>query len=171
MIIHETERLLLETWELDDFDAFADIARNPDVMRYIAEGVPWSDSRIGWFMGLQKGFQTGLGYCNWKLTHRDSDELMGFCGLSPLQAVEATEISWWLKPEFWGRGYAREAAEHVLNAAFDKHALEKVVARAYSTNKRSVALIKKLGMKQDRILKSNDIGDVLLFSTHPDLAS
>lgn len=47
MIVHETSRFLLKTWNLEDIDAFAGIARDPDVMRYIAQGEPWPDSRIG----------------------------------------------------------------------------------------------------------------------------
>lgn len=163
MIVHETKRLLLETWELEDFDAFAEVARDPEVMHYIAEGTPWPDSRIGWFMGLQRAFQQCLGYCNWKLTDRDNGQLIGFCGLAPLPAIEATEIGWWLKPAYWGQGYAFEAAECALGSAFNTHALDRVVARAYHSNKRSIDLIKRLGMRYDRQLATNEIGEVLLF--------
>lgn len=164
MIVYETKRLLLETWEFGDFEAFAEIARDPIVMRYIADGRPWPDSRIGWFMGLQGAFQLGLGYCNWKLVHRDKGELIGFCGLAPLASADATEIGWWLKPDHWGQGYAFEAAEHVLSAAFKEHALEKVVARVYDANTRSIDLMKRLGMTYDRPLDTSDVGDVSLYS-------
>lgn len=169
MIVHETTRLHLETWSLEDFDAFSEVARDPQVMHYIADGEPWPDSRIGWFMGLQKAYQETLGYCNWKLTRRDNGELIGFCGMAPLLIANAPEIGWWLKPAHWGNGFALEAAEKVLDVAFSKHDLERVVARAYRQNERSLSLMKRLGMVYERSLATNDIGEVLLYQIDGEL--
>lgn len=164
MIVHETHRLFLETWVLEDFEAFASIARDPQVMRFIAEGDPWPDSRIGWFMGKQSALQETLGYCNWKLTDRASGELVGFCGLAPLQQINEIEVGWWLRPEHWKKGLAFEAAECVVSAAFNKHAIHRIVARAYRANASSVALMERLGMVFDRVLNTNPVGEIVLFS-------
>lgn len=163
MIVHETSRLLLETWALEDFGAFSEVARDPEVMHYIAQGEPWPDSRIGWFMGLQRAYQETLGYCNWRLTSRADGELIGFCGLAPLPMANAPEIGWWLKPAHWGKGYASEAAEKVLDVAFSEHNLDRVVARAYRKNERSIKLMNRLGMVFERSLDTNAIGEVLLY--------
>lgn len=169
MIVHETPRLLLETWGLNDFEAFAAIARDPQVMRFIAEGAPWPDARIGWFMGKQSALQETLGFCNWKLTDRASHELIGFCGLAPLQLVNEIEIGWWLKPAYWRKGLAFEAAERVVSAAFNEHAIRRIVARAYRANTRSVTLMERLGMGFDRLLDPGPVGEIVLFSLdHPD---
>lgn len=163
MIVYETQRLLLETWVLDDFEAFASIARDPQVMRFIAEGNPWPDSRIGWFMGKQSTLQETLGFCNWKLTNRVNRELVGFCGLAPLPQINEIEIGWWLRPAYWKQGLAFEAAECVVNAAFKEHAIRRIVARAYCANKSSVALMERLGMVFDRVLDTNPVGEIVLF--------
>lgn len=167
MIVYETQRLFLETWELDDFDAFAVIARDPDVMRFIAEGKPWPDARIGWFMGMQRALHETLGYCNWKLSDRMSGDLIGFCGLAPLRSVGEVEIGWWLKPTHWGMGLASEAAERVIAAAFEVHALPRIVARAYSANTRSTDLMTRLGLTFDRMLEPGSPGEVVLFGMDP----
>lgn len=164
MIVHETPRLLLMNWTFDDFDGFASLARDPIVMRYIAEGEPWPDARIGWFLGLQCAFQKTLAYCNWKMVDRASMELLGFCGLAPLDSVGEVEVGWWLKPAFWGRGLAFEAAGHVLGAGFKQYGLERIVARAYQTNHKSVALIERLNMRFDRVLGEGPQGAILLYS-------
>ena len=163
MIVHQTPRLSLETWTLDDFDAFAEIARDPDVMRFIATGEPWTDARIGWFMGLQSAYQQTLGYCNWKLTDRAGGELLGFCGLAPLSSVGEIEIGWWLKPTQWGKGLAYEAAARVVHAAFAVHRIQRIVARVYRSNARSISLIDRLGMEFDRLLDHGPAGDIALF--------
>lgn len=164
MIVHKTQRLLLETWELQDFESFASIARDPQVMRFIAEGAPWPDSRIGWFMGKQSALQETLGFCNWKLTDRVSRELIGFCGLAPLQQIDEIEIGWWLKPGYWKKGLALEAAECVVSAAFEEHGISRIVARAYRDNKSSVVLMERLGMVFDRVLDTSPVGEIVLFS-------
>lgn len=164
MIVYETSRLQLKTWELTDFDDFAIIARDPRVMQFIADGKPWPDSRIGWFMGIQKALQDSLGYCNWKLVHRASDELIGFCGLAPFPPAGASEIGWWIKPSHWGHGYAFEAAKHVMDDASADHHLQRLVARAYSANTRSTKLMERLGMRYDSILDTNSIGKVVLYA-------
>ena len=164
MIVYETPRLFLEIWALEDFEAFAAVARDPKVMRFIAEGEPWTDSRIGWFMGKQSALQETLGFCNWKLTDRTSREFLGFCGLAPLPSVDEIEIGWWLKPAFWRQGLAFEAAERVLRAAFEEHDIHRIVARAYRANTRSIALMQRLGMTFDRPLDSGPAGEVVLFS-------
>ena len=132
-------------------------------MRFIAEGDPWPDSRIGWFMGKQSALQETLGFCNWKLTDRTSGELIGFCGLAPLQPVGEIEIGWWLRPECWKKGLAFEAAECVLNAAFDAYGITRVVARAYRANTSSVVLMERLGMIFDRVLDTTPVGEIVLF--------
>ena len=164
MIIHKTPRLYLETWELDDFKYFAPIARDAEVMRFIAEGAPWPDSRIGWFMGRQSALQESLGFCNWKLTHRVNNELIGFCGLAPFQPIGEIEIGWWLKPEYWKKGLASEAAACVLEAAFEVHGIKRIVARAYRDNTPSIALMQRLDMVFDRVLESNSVGDIVLYT-------
>lgn len=161
--IHQTERLSLQTWDIDDFDAFAPIARDPAVMRYIADGAPWPDSRIGWFMGLQRAHQHHLGYCCWKLVEKTTGDLIGFCGIAPVFSLDETEIGWWLKPSHWRRGLAFEAAACVAEAASDAHGLERLVARAYEDNHPSVRVIEKLGMRFVRRLDTTPVGTVLLF--------
>lgn len=156
----------MKTWELKDFDDFAVIARDPQVMQFIAEGKPWPDSRIGWFMGIQKALQDSLGYCNWKLIHREKGELIGFCGLAPYPPAGAPEIGWWIKPTYWGQNYAFEAANHVLDNAHSNHLLQRLVARAYRANTRSTKLMERLGMRYDSILETNSIGEVVLYAVN-----
>lgn len=163
-VIHETDRLLLQSWELSDFDALAVIARDPKVMRYIADGTPWSDGRIGWFMGLQRAFQHSLGYCCWKLVDRETQEIIGFCGIAPVMTLDEVEIGWWLKPGHWHRGLAQEAAYAVRDAAFGRHGLDRLIARVYVDNAPSIRLIDKLGMRFVRHLEPGAPGAVAMFT-------
>jgi len=48
-----TDRLILDEWELGDWQAFRPIATDPEVMRYINGGIPWTDQQIQNFVAVQ----------------------------------------------------------------------------------------------------------------------
>ena len=60
-------------------------------------------------------------------------------------------INWALKPEEWGRGYAFEAAQCMLKAAFKSglgrhEPFKKISAYTQYGNQRSIKLMERLGM-------------------------
>jgi ribosomal-protein-alanine N-acetyltransferase len=92
----ETERMRLLPWQVDDWLLLRPIGRDPQVMRYISDGKPWPDERIREFVGRQINHFDGLRYCLWKLLHKETSEMIGFCGLQALDGTAETEIGWWL---------------------------------------------------------------------------
>src|ERR1035437_10207564 len=79
-MILETERLLLDTWQSADWTAFRPIATDPEVMRYVTGGVPWSDDQIQSFVDRQAKLYLDRGYCRWKLVEKTGGETMRFFG-------------------------------------------------------------------------------------------
>ncbi len=59
------------------------------------------------------------------------------------------EIGWTLHPDFAGRGYAAEAARAVLDIAFRTIRLHRVYAELDPRNDASIALCKRLGMREE----------------------
>lgn len=55
---------------------------------------------------------------------------------------------------FWGMGYAEEAVNGLIQLAFTKHGLHRVVAGIEPDNKRSQKLAKKLGMRKEGTSKN-----------------
>ena len=62
------------------------------------------------------------------------------------------EIGWTMHPDFTGRGYAAEAARAVLRIAFYELGLHRVIAELDPRNDASVALCKRLGMREEAYL-------------------
>ncbi len=100
----ETGRMRLLPWQPDDWLLLRPIGTDPQVMRYISDGKPWPDERIREFVGRQTTHFDKLGYCLWKLLHKETNEMIGFCGLQPLDGTAETEIGWWLARAWWGHG-------------------------------------------------------------------
>ena len=63
----ETPRLILDTWQSSDWTDFRPIATDPEVMRYITGGRPWSDEEIQAFVDRQVQLYAERGFCRWKL--------------------------------------------------------------------------------------------------------
>ena len=59
------------------------------------------------------------------------------------------EIGWTMHPDFHGHGYAAEAARAVLAIAFDDIRLHRVSAELDPRNEASIALCKRLGMREE----------------------
>jgi RimJ/RimL family protein N-acetyltransferase len=146
----ETARLRLLPMLSEDWLALRPIATDPEVVRYISNGVPWSDERIQEFVGRQVKHFKDYGYCFWKLLHKENGEMIGFCGLQPLPGTDEIEIGWWLARAWWGQGLATEAAREALRHGFERAGLDRIVAIAILENRASTHIMEKLGMKYER---------------------
>ena len=146
----ETVRLILAPWQAADWTAFRPIATDPEVMRYITGGVPWSDEQIQALVGRQLTTYRERGFCRWKLLEKASCELIGFCGVGFWKGLADPEIGWWLARRYWGRGLATEAATAALRDAFERVGLEWLMSVAERENRASIRIMQKLGLEFDR---------------------
>jgi ribosomal-protein-alanine N-acetyltransferase len=143
----ETDRLHLNTWEAADWEALRPIATDPEVMRYITGGVPWTDEQVRSFVDRQIALYAERGYCRWKLIEKSSEEMIGFCGVGFWRDKPDPEIGWWLARRWWGRGLATEAARAALRDAVERIGLTRIISVAMPENTASRAIMTKLGMQ------------------------
>lgn len=158
MTVLETERLLLREWRPEDWLAFRPIATDPDVMRYITDGVAWTDGQIQRFVTRQINNAERDDFCLWKLVDKANARLVGFCGLQPLGTTDEIEIGWWLARDCWGRGLATEAARSVVDFGFGTAKLARIVAIARPENNASRNIMHKLGMTFVRETDTGEMG-------------
>jgi RimJ/RimL family protein N-acetyltransferase len=59
------------------------------------------------------------------------------------------EIGWTMHPDFTGQGYAAEAARAMLGIAFETIGLHRVIANLDPRNDSSIALCRRLGMREE----------------------
>ena len=67
------------------------------------------------------------------------------CGLIKRDFIEDVDIGYAFLPEFWGHGYAQEAAAAVLEHGKRDFGLARIVAVVSPGNESSIKLLKKLG--------------------------
>ena len=96
---------------------------------------------------------------------KEAPGLIGFCGLQPLPEIEPgtaeIEIGWWLARACWGRGLATEAARAALRDGFERVGLERIVAIAQPANTASIGIMRRLGMRFERMAEPRGIPVVL----------
>jgi RimJ/RimL family protein N-acetyltransferase len=146
-MILETERLILDTWQSADWTEFRPIATDPEVMRYITGGAPWSDDQIRGFVERQVKLYLDRGFCRWRLAEKPAREMIGFCGVGIWRDGLDPEIGWWLARRHWGRGLATEAATAALRDAFERVQLDRVISIAMPANAASRRIMEKLGLE------------------------
>ncbi len=121
-------------------------------MRYITDGIPWSNEEIQAFVGRQIENFARQGFCFWKLLSKADSRVLGFCGLQPVvvEGMPEIEIGWWLAKHCWGKGLATEAARTALRDGFERVVLTRVVALARRDNAASLRVMERLGMTFER---------------------
>ncbi len=145
----ETERLIMRDWEPRDRDAYAAIVMDPHVRRFYFDTPSRDDveAMLDRFIEFTKRDGFGL-----LAVERKSDgALLGDVGIipvgMPVRGNPPVEIGWLLGQQYWGQGYAPEAAQAWIDYAFDVLKFDEVVAWTTETNLPSQRVMQKLGMR------------------------
>lgn len=145
----ETQRLILREYHSDDYQYFYQMNSSPKVMEFFPTTLTQEDSNHVMDRLNLEIQQNGYGF--WAVEEKSSQELIGFVGLNKpryqLPKENCTEIGWRLREEFWGQGYAPEAAHQCLDFAFNQLGLDEVVAFTPVNNTNSRRVMEKIGMK------------------------
>ena len=145
-----TERLVLRAWRPQDAGPFAALNADPEVMRFIGDGVPLGRAASDGLVLLICEHWQARGFGLWAVSLADDGPMIGFAGLAVpwfLPAVlPAVEVGWRFARSAWGLGYATEAGAAALVHAFDELALAEVIATIFPENMRSVAVAEKHGL-------------------------
>ena len=80
------------------------------------------------------------------IVHLEDDELMGCVSLDGISAEEASaSIGYWLGRQFWGHGYATEAARAIVSHGFSSLGLERIHGSHFVDNSASCRVMAKVG--------------------------
>jgi RimJ/RimL family protein N-acetyltransferase len=150
-----TPRLLLRRWTDDDLAPLAEINADPEVMRWIGDGSVRDLEQTAEAIERWEDEWDEEGFGLFAVELLASGELAGFTGLSvPTflpEVLPAVEIGWRLGTQFWGQGYASEAAHAALEFALEDRGLDRVVSIARVGNDASENVMRKLGMTPERV--------------------
>ncbi len=139
-----TERLGFSVWQADDAALAAQLWGDPAVTRYICASGRFSADEIADRLQTEISRQERFGAQYWPVFELATRAFVGCCGLRPHGEGEY-EIGFHLRPEYWGRGYAAEAAEAAIRYAFHTLGAKSLFAGHNPNNAASRRLLLKLG--------------------------
>ena len=142
-----TTRLRLRPCQLGDLEPVHALWTNDGVRRFLFDDrvISLDETRSFIESNLQNFERHGYGL--WLVFARDTNHLVGFAGFLPSEN-DAPNLIYGIHPDFWGQGYATEAASAVLNYVFEDLALTRVRADVDEPNVVSVQVLEKLGMRR-----------------------
>ena len=159
-------RVLLRPWRAGDLPAFAALNADPRVMEFLPAALSREESDAA-----ARRCQDGLaarGFGLWAVEVPGVADFIGYAGLSVPRFEAAftpcVEIGWRLAQAFWGHGYATEAARVALAVGFGQAALNEIVSFTVPANRRSRAVMERLGMIHR---PAEDFDHPLLAAGHP----
>jgi ribosomal-protein-alanine N-acetyltransferase len=157
--ILETERLRLEPLVASDAEWLFPIMGDPEVMAYW--DVPEVDDPdlVGQIVQSQVDAMAEGRALHWAMRTLAARDFLGACDLSEIDRWHRrAEVGFMLGREAWGQGYALEAMRTVVAFAA-ANGLRKLTARTHLGNRRSEALLLRLGFEEEGLLRGHILKD------------
>ncbi|WP_296382574.1 GNAT family N-acetyltransferase [Winogradskyella sp.] len=147
----ETKRLILRPITEADAQDFFELDSNPEVHKFLGNNpvktLKESENAIQHILGQYKTNGIGRLAIIDKVTH----EFIGWSGLKFEQNLRKEfdyyDIGYRLKEQFWGKGYATEAALASLDYGFKDLQLKEICGAADINHIASNTILKKIGMQ------------------------
>jgi len=143
----EMARLRLRLFRESDWDAYAAMCADAEVMRYLGTGATLSRDETWRAIAGMLGHWQLRGYGMWAVESRETGELVGRCGFIDPPGWPGFELGWVLGREHWGRGYAVEAARAALACAFETLGRDRVLHIIRPGNEPSIRVATRIGAR------------------------
>lgn len=147
-----TPRLRLRPLHLDDVDALWPFVTDPALSFHMTWEAHRDRAETRAFIDACEASRSAGTGCVWAITAHDG-ALVGTVGLHDITRQvrawrrDVAELGYWIAPPHQGRGYVTEAARAVVDDAFGRLALHKVVVGCIADNVASRRVIEKLGFR------------------------
>ena len=141
----QTSRLTLRLPVLEDFEPLHEIYGDEETARYIGGHLARPGS---WRRFLvMPGAWAVQGFGMFTVVERATGDVVGHCG--PWHPIDwqGTEVGWAIRPKFFGRGYALEAAVAAMDYACDVLGWTQIIHTINHANLPSIKLAERLGSR------------------------
>jgi RimJ/RimL family protein N-acetyltransferase len=145
----ETRRLLLRMFSNEDFDDYARITSDPEVMRYVG-GKALSRDEAWRSLGYLLGHWRIRGFGLWAAEEKATGALVGRIGLYQPEGWPGLEVGWLVDRVRWGEGFATEGGAASMAHAFSAIGAKKVISVIEPKNAASIRVAEKLGERFER---------------------
>jgi ribosomal-protein-alanine N-acetyltransferase len=97
-----------------------------------------------WLEGIFSAWKRGSGY-TWAILRKETELLLGQVTLAIKAGPDIWALAFWVHPDCWGKGYATEAAQRILEFGFLELNASTIWAGVSHWNERSIGVVEGLG--------------------------
>ena len=165
--IATTARLRLRELVEGDAGFMLELLNQPDFLRFIGDrGVRDLEQARSYLREGPIASYARHGMGMYVVEPREGGAPIGLCGLVVREGLPGPDIGFAFLPQHYGQGYAFEAASATLEHARTVLALPRVLAIVSPGNARSIALLRRLGLRDaGTITLPGKEEEILLFQT------
>lgn len=149
----KTPRLLLRSITPEDICHIFKGLSHPEVIKYY--GVSFmtleaTEEQMDWYETQEKA-ETGKW---WLVCSSDGEEVYGAGGINDIDKKNRKgEIGFWLLPEYWGKGFMKEAMNAIIDYGFEEMNLHRIEGFVESTNENCKNGLKKMNFELEGIMR------------------
>lgn len=149
--IARTSRLYIRELSESDLADLKTIYEQSDVKKYLED----IDDDLSVEMGKQKAYIKNVypfyGYGLWGIYDKETDKLIGRCGIQNkiIQGKEEIELGYLLSKDYWGHGFALESTKAVIDYTFHVLQFQRIVTVIDPANYRSIHVAERIGMSKE----------------------
>lgn len=148
-IVATSQRLALRVPSMDDLDALATMWADPETMRFIGRGMPWTREEVAARIERARRTHDEHALCFWTILRQADSAVLGQAGVVPITFDgPELELGYRLGRAHWGHGYATEAARLARDHAFGTLGVERLVAVTHPENTPSRRVLTKVGFRE-----------------------
>ncbi|NOT75496.1 MAG: GNAT family N-acetyltransferase [Cyclobacteriaceae bacterium] len=148
-VIITTQRLVLREFLPSDAKFMFDLNSDPEVIRFTGDEAFKTINEASNLIREYDQYKK-YGYGRWTILSKDPAEYLGWCGLNFNRENKETDIGFRLSRNYWGNGFATEAASACLDFGFNQSGLKKIVGKAMKENRNSIHVLEKIGMQFEK---------------------
>lgn len=143
----KTERLIIRPYRAKDAEKVWQVLRRPEIYA-TTYGIPpnYPRARVDWWFSFAANCRKNGTAYEFGIFEKESGGYLGNCGIMGVRRdLSSASIAYFVNPDFWGLGYATEAAEVMLSFAFSFLKLMRVSGSCMAANPASRRVMEKLG--------------------------
>lgn len=152
-----TKRLYLRKMKVADASSLFRIWSDPDVTKFMNISSFTSENQAKDMIELLDGLAQSNEAIRFSIIELESTEIIGSCGYNTLDFEHAkAEIGYDIAQAFWGKGYATEAINSLVEHAFTTLALNRIEAKVHPENVNSIKVLQKLNFTFEGTLRQTE---------------
>jgi len=141
-----SQRLGFRWWSQADLPLARELWGDLEVTKFF--GGPFPEEEIQHRLQVELDRAAAHNFQYWPMHLVDGGEFVGCCGLRPYKLDERMpELGFHLRPKYWGRGLALEAAKAVIRYAFETVRAKALCAGHHPDNINSKKVLARLGFQ------------------------